>query len=75
MAVKKRLGGLRGGGLHEAAVAVGQVQDEVVGLLFHPADDHPCLFEVALGAARGVGQGGEQLPRLAPPLPYVVLDS
>ncbi len=29
---------LRGVGLDEAAVAVGQVQDQVVGLLLHPAE-------------------------------------
>ena len=73
-AVQERLGGLRGVGLDEAAVAVGQVQDEVVGLLLHPADDHPGLSEVALGMARGMGQRHEHLPCLAPPLPDVVLD-
>ena len=73
-AVQKRLGGLRGVGLHEAAVAVEQVQDEAVGLLLHPADDHPGLSEVALGMALQMGQQHKQLPCLAPPLPDVVLD-
>ena len=40
MAVQESLGGLGRVGLDEAAVTVGQVQDEVVGLPLHPADDH-----------------------------------
>ena len=74
MAVQEGLGGLRGVGLHEAAVAVGQVQDEVVGLLFHPVDDHPGLSEVALSMARGMGQRHEHLLGPAAALPDVVLD-
>ena len=74
MAVQEGLGGLRGVGLHEAAVAVGQVQDEVVGLLFHPTDDHPGLSEVALSMARGMGQGNEHLLGPTAALPDVVLD-
>ena len=74
MAVQEGLGGLRGVGLDEAAVAVGQVQDEVVGLLLHPADDHSGLSEVALGMARGMGQRHEHLLGPAAALPDVVLD-
>ena len=37
MAVQEGLGGLRRVSLDVAAVAVGQVDDETVGLLLHPA--------------------------------------
>ena len=74
MAVQERLGGLGRVSFYEAAVAVGQVDDEAVGLPLHAADDHQGLAEVALGVARGVGQGNEHLPRLPAVLPYVVLD-
>ena len=57
MAVQEGLGGLGGVGLYEAAVAVGQVDDEAVGLPLHPADDHPGLAEVALSMARGWDRG------------------
>ena len=60
--------------LHEAAVAVGQVDDEAVGLALHAADDHQGLAEVALGVARRMGQRDEHLPRLAAMLADVVLD-
>ena len=40
VAVQERLGGLCRIGLHEAAIAVGQVQHQVVRLPLHPADDH-----------------------------------
>ena len=72
--VQEGLGGLGGVGLHEAAVAVGQVDDETVGLTLHAADDHHGLAEVALGVARGMGQGDEHLLGLATALPHVVLD-
>ena len=39
VAVPEGRGGLRGVGLDEAAVAVGQVQDEAVGLALHSPDD------------------------------------
>ena len=58
MAVQERLGGLRRVSLDEAAVAMGQVQDEAVGFLFHPADDHQGLAKVALGVARRMGRHG-----------------
>ena len=74
MAVQEGLGGLGGIGLDEAAVAVGQVEDEAVSLLLHARDDHHCLAEVALGVARRVGQRHEHLPCLAAVLPDVVLD-
>ena len=72
--VQEGLGGLRRIGLHEAAIAVGQVQHQVVRLPLHPGDDRYRLSEVALGVARRVGQGHEHL--LGPPsvLPDVVLD-
>ena len=43
-------------------------------LLLHPADDHPRLAKVALGAARGMGQRHEHLLGPAAALPDVVLD-
>ena len=45
-----------------------------MSLLLHSADDHPGLSEVALGVARGVGQGNEHLLGPAAVLPDVVLD-
>ena len=74
MAVQEGLGGLGRVSLDEASVAVGQVQDEAVGFLFHPADDHQGLATVALGVARRMGQGHEHLLRPAAMLPHVVLD-
>ena len=53
---------------------MGQVQDEAVGLLFHPADDHQGFAKVALGVARRMGQGHEHLLRPAAMLPHLVLD-
>ena len=52
MAVQEGVGVLGRIGLDEAAVAVGQVQDEAVGLPLHPADNHQGLAEVALVVAR-----------------------
>ena len=72
--VQEGLGSLRRIGLHEAAVAVGQVDDEAVGLAFHAADDHQGLAEVALGVSRRMGQRHEHLPGLTAMLSYVVLD-
>ena len=72
--VQEGLGGLRRIGFDVAAVAVGQVDDETVGLLLHPADDHQGLTEVALGVSRRMGQGHEHLPGPAAMLPDVVLD-
>ena len=74
MPVQEGLGGLGRVGFDEAAVAVGQVDDEAVGLLLHFADDHQGLAEVALGVARRMGQGDEHLLGLAAMLPHVVLD-
>ena len=74
MAVQEGPGGLRRVGLHKAAVAVGQVDDEAVGLPLHSSDDHQGLAEVALGLARRMGLRDEHLPRLAAALPDVVLD-
>ena len=68
------LGGLGRIGLDKAAVAVGQVDDEAVGLLRHTADDHQGLAEVALGVARRMGQRHEHLLRPPAVLPDVVLD-
>ena len=65
VAVQERLGGLGRIGRDEASVAVGQVQDEVVGFALHPADDHQGLAEVALGVARRMGQRREHLLRPA----------
>ena len=55
VAVQEGLGGFCRIGLDEAAVAMGQVQDEIVGLPLHSADDHPGLAEVALGVSRRMG--------------------
>ena len=60
--------------LDEASVAVGQVQDEGVGLSLHPADDHQGLAKVALGVARRMRQWHEHLLQPAAVLPHVVLD-
>ena len=68
------LGGLRGIGLHETAVAVGQVQHEVVHLPLHSANDRLPLPEITLGVARRMGQRHEHLLRPPPTLPDVVLD-
>ena len=57
MAVQKGLSGLTGIGLHEAAVAVGQVQHEVVHLALHTGDHRQRLLEIALGVARAMGNG------------------
>ena len=65
VAVQECLGGLRRIGLQEAAVAVGQVDDEAVGLALHAADDHQGLAEVALGVSRRMGQRHEHLLGLA----------
>ena len=72
--VQEGLGGLRRVGLDEAAVAVGQVDDEAVGLALHAADDHQGLAEVALGVARRMGQRDEHLLGLTAILSYIVLD-
>ena len=72
--VQEGLGGLGRVGLDEAAVAVGQVDDEAVGLLLHAADDHQGLAEVALGVSRHMGQRHEHLPGLTAILSDVVLD-
>ena len=69
VAVQKGLGGLRWIRLHKAAVAVGQVQHEVVHLALVAANDHQGLAEVALGVARRMGQRHEHLrghPKLYP---------
>ena len=46
-----------------------------MGLLLHPADDHPCLAKVRLRVSRRMGQRHEQLPAPAPApvLTHVVL--
>ena len=74
MAVQEGLGGLGRVGLDEASVAMGQVQDEAVCFLFHPANDHQGLAKVALGVAWRVGQGDEHLLGPPPALPHIVLD-
>ena len=63
------LGGLGRIGLHEATVAVGQIQDESVGFPLHAADDHQRLAKVALGMARRMGQRDEHLPGITTTLP------
>ena len=53
---------------------MGQVQDEAVGFLFHPADAHQGLSKVALGMSWRMGQRDEHLLGPAAMLPHVVLD-
>ena len=74
MAVQKRLGSLRRIRLHEAAIAVGQVQHEVVHLALHSGDDRHRLPEIALRVAGRMGQRHEHLLRPPPTLPDVILD-
>ena len=74
MAVQKGLGGFRGIGLHEAAVAVGQVQHAVVHLALHTPDDRHRLPEITLGVARRMGQRHEHLLSPPPTLPGVILN-
>ena len=74
MSIQEGLGGLGRAGLHKAAVAVGQVQDEEVGLLLHAADDLQGFPEIALGVPRRMGKRNEHFLGLAAALPYVVLD-
>ena len=74
MPIQEGLGGLRGIGLDEAAVAVGQVDDEAVGLPLHAADDHQGLAKVALRVSRRMGQRDKHLPGLTAILSDVVLD-
>ena len=74
MPVQECLGGLGRIGLHEAPVAVGQVQDKAVGFPLDTADDHQGLAEVALRVARRMGQRDEHLPGLTATLSYIVLD-
>ena len=66
------LGGLGRIGLDEASVAVGQVDDEAMGLALHAADGHQGLPEVHW--ARRMGQWDEHLLGLAAMLSYIVLD-
>ena len=74
MAVQEGLGSLSRVGLDEAAVAVGQVDDEAVGLALHAADDHQGLTKVALRVSRRMGQRDKHLPGLTAMLSYIVLD-
>ena len=74
MAVQKGLGGFRGIGLHETAVAVGQVQHEVVHLALHTADDRHRLAEITLAVVRRMGQRHEHLLFSPPTLPDVILE-
>ena len=74
MAVAERLRRLRGIGLDEARVAVGEVHDEVVDGLLHSADHRLRLPEVALGISRRMGERDVHLPRPAATLAHVVLD-
>ena len=55
--VQKGLGGLCRIGLHEATVAVGQVQHQVVHLALHSGDHRHCLPEVALAWPGGWDKG------------------
>ena len=74
MTVAERLRRLCGVGLHEAPVAVGKVQHEVVDGLLHSVDDRLGLAEVALGISGRMGQRNVHLPCPAATLAHVVLD-
>ena len=73
MAVQKGLGGLRRIRLHEAAVAVGQVQHEVVHLALHSGDDRHRLAEIT-GRGRAHGTTARTSPASAAHAPDVILD-
>ena len=73
MPVADRFRRLRRVGLHEAAIAVRQIEGEEVQLPRHPADHRPRLAEVHLGMARRMHQRHEHLSRADTPLPDVVL--
>ena len=72
MPVADRFRRLRRVGLHEAAIAVRQIEGEEVQLPRHPADHRPRLAEVHLGMARRMHQRHEHLSRADTPLPDVV---
>ena len=74
MTVAERLGRLCGVGLHEARIAVGKVQHEVVDGLLHSCDHRLGLAEVALGVSSRMRQRHVHLTRPATPLTHVVLD-
>ena len=74
MAVKEGFGGPGRIGLDEAAVAVGPVVDQAVGLLLYPADDFHGLADITSGIARRVRQRHEHLFGLGAMLMDVVLD-
>ena len=71
--IAERLGRFRRVGLHEAAVAVRQIQCKEVHLARHTADHRHRLAEVHLGVARGMMQPHEHLPRPQPALTHIVL--
>ena len=73
MPVAERFRRLRRVGLHEAAIAVRQIEGEEVQLPRHPADHRPRLAEVHLGMAQRMHQRHEHLSRADTPLPDVVL--
>ena len=75
VAVQEGLGGLGRVGLHKAAVAVGQVQDEVVGFLLNAPYMMTKASPKSHWAWPGAWESGTNISLRPPPmLPHVVLD-
>ena len=68
----RRLGRKR---LHKPVVAVREVDDQVVCLLFDPGDHHQRFAKVGLGVARRMGQGHEHLLPAQPLRAHVGFDN
>src|SRR5205814_8956185 len=73
--VTKRFGGLLRIGLHEAGIAVRQVDRKEVDLALHPGDLRQRLTKVRLRMARIVPQRYEDLARPKPTLQHEVLST
>ncbi len=73
MAVNPGLRCRRGISPHEAGIAVRQVHDEEMRLLFYTADDDHRLAEVGLSMARRMRQRHQQFAAVPFPLPHVIL--
>ena len=68
----RRLGGKR---LHKPVVAVREVDDQVVRLLFDAGDHHQRFAKVGLGVARRMRQGHEHLLPAQPLRAHVGFDN
>ena len=74
MAVAERLRRLRRIGLHEAGIAVRQIEGKKVDLLEYTADYRQGFAKVHLGMARRVMQRHEHLPRPVSACPHIIFD-